>query len=270
MKKLLLIPYLFLLPFGIAFGDSYFSLHYNNVLGSFGYSPSNDEVNICVYDNGTTDDCANNHPSIISNTYYDNGTISGTSNSPLDNDTRFFEEKMRIGLGTMRLSAGFGSNFLEGTIIGLGTRYGLTTGIVSIYGKENKTILEGSGPLFGVEFEIFTLHDKLSFFGFFPFYRYTYYISSSNVYILGENKLSKYYVRNSYQLKSSSHQWGGSFKFPIISNVGSKKGKSKSNTSGIFIDLYRDMTLADLKIKGITTKVKSSNNGYSIKYSMPF
>ena len=123
---------------------------------------------------------------------------------------------------------------------------------------------------FGVEFEIFTLHDKLSFFGFFPFYRYTYYISSSNVYILGENKLSKYYVRNSYQLKSSSHQWGGSFKFTIISNIGSKKGKSKSNTSGISIDIYRDMTFADLKIKGITTKVKSSNNGYSIKYSMPF
>ena len=54
MKKLLLIPFLFLLPFGIVFGDSYFSLHYINVLGSFGYSPSNDEVNICVYDNGTT------------------------------------------------------------------------------------------------------------------------------------------------------------------------------------------------------------------------
>ena len=119
MKRLLLILYIFLFSFGLAFGDSYFSLHYNNVLGSFGYSPSNDEVNICVYDNGKTTDCLNNHPSIISNTYYDNGTISGTSNSPLDNDTRFFEEKLRIGLGTMRLSTGFGTNFLEGTLIGL-------------------------------------------------------------------------------------------------------------------------------------------------------
>ena len=78
-----------------------------------GFEISNPNIEmkyICVYDNGTTDDCVNNHPSIISNTYYDNGTISGTSNSPLDNDTRFFEENMRIGLGTMRLSAGFGAN----------------------------------------------------------------------------------------------------------------------------------------------------------------
>ena len=266
MKRLLLIPYIFLFSFGIVFGNSYFSLHYNNVLGSFGYSPSNDKVNICVYDNGTTNDCLDNHPSIISNTYYDNGTISGTSNSPLDNDTRFFEEKIRIGLGTMRLSTGFETNFLEGTLIGLGTRYGITTGIVSVYGKENKTILEGSGPLFGVEFEVFTLHDKLSFFGFFPFYRYTYYISNSNVYILGENKLSKYYVRSSYQLRSSSHQWGGSLKVPFLK----MKGKNPVNAGGVYLDLYRDMTYADLKIQGITTKIKSSNNGYSIKYSIPF
>ena len=77
-------------------------------------------------------------------------------------------------------------------------------------------------------------------------------------------------MRSSYQLRSSSHQWGGLFKFPIVSNVLSAKRKNNGNTSGIFVDLYRDMTFANLKIKGTTSKIKSSNIGYSIKYSVPF
>ena len=48
------------------------------------------------------------------------------------------------------------------------------------------------------------------------------------------------------------------------------KGKNPVNAGGVYLDLYRDMTYADLKIQGITTKIKSSNNGYSIKYSIPF
>ena len=220
MKKLSIIYILLWLFVQPVNADSYFSLHYNNIGGMFGYPPTNDEVNICGYDNGTTSDCINNYPSITSNTYYDNGTVSGTSNLVSDNDTLYFDEKIRIGLGTMRLSAGFGTNFFEDSIIGVGTRYGLTTGILTLMGKSNDTIIEGSGPLFGFEFEIFTLHDKLSFFGFFPFYRYTYYLSSSNVYILGKNNKCKYYVIDTYQLTEISHQYDGSFKlgkikFPI-------------------------------------------------------
>ena len=51
------------------------------------------------------------------------------------------DEKMRIGLGTMRLSAGFGINFFEDSIIGVGTRYRLTAAILTLMGKSNHTII---------------------------------------------------------------------------------------------------------------------------------
>ena len=267
MNKLSFILLFLLYCFNTLQADGYVSYHFTNLGGTFNPSLS-DEVNICVLDNGTTSNCLDKYPSILSNTYHDNGSISGTSNDVKDNDTRYFDEKIRIGLSTIRLSAGLGANFFEGTIIGIGTRYGFTTGIVSIEGKKNKTILEGNGPLFGFEFEIYTLHDKLSFFGFFPFYRQTYFLSESNIYVLGENKNGKYFVRDKYKIISNQIDYGGSFKIPFVSMAGTKKGKG--NVNGLFIDLYRNLTYSNLKILDHTLKMKSHSNGYSLKYSFSF
>ena len=85
--------------------------------------------------------------------------------------------------------------------------------------------MEGNGPLFGFEFEIYTLHDKLSFFGFFPFYRQTYFLSESNIYVLGENKNGKYFVRDKYKIISNQIDYGGSFKIPFVSMAGTKRVK---------------------------------------------
>ena len=137
MKKLSFILLFLLYCFNTLQADGYVSYHFTNLGGTFNPSLS-DEVNICVLDNGTTSNCLDKYPSILSNTYHDNGSISGTSNDVKDNDTRYFDEKIRIGLSTIRLSAGLGANFFEGTIIGIGMRYGFTTGIVSIVGKKIK------------------------------------------------------------------------------------------------------------------------------------
>ena len=94
MKKISLILLFLFYCFRILQADGYVSYHFSNLGGTFHPSLS-DEVNICVLDNGTTSSCLDNYPSILSNTYYDNGSISGTSNHVKDNDTRFFDEKLR-------------------------------------------------------------------------------------------------------------------------------------------------------------------------------
>ena len=54
------------------------------------------------------------------------------------------------------------------------------------------------------------------------------------------------------------------------------KEKIKNIIKFLFFTTFIGLFLAlspsteDLKIQGITTKIKSSNNGYSIKYSIPF
>ena len=91
MKKLILTIILFK-SFCIFGAEIYFSLHYNNLGGNPLYQGMKNEgqsINICMFDNGTTSDCVNNYPTIV-NKFSDNST----NNSPLDNDTRFFEEKL--------------------------------------------------------------------------------------------------------------------------------------------------------------------------------
>ena len=54
------------------------------------------------------------------------------TNSPADNDTRYFEEKINPMIGTTRVSFGIGLNFLEGTWVGVGTRYGVSLGLAQV------------------------------------------------------------------------------------------------------------------------------------------
>ena len=130
MKKLLFI--IFVLQIKILFGaESYFSIHYNNIHGNSVFQGMKNEgqsVNICSLDNGTTSECENSFPSIINKfvSVYDNGTDNITTitytYTPLDNDTRYFDEKIKPMIGTTMVSFGIGLNFLEGTWLGIGTR----------------------------------------------------------------------------------------------------------------------------------------------------
>ena len=175
-------------------------------------------------------------------------------------------------IGTTRVSFGIGLNFLEGTWVGVGTRYGVSLGLAQVYDKVNNTIFEGTGALYGLEFEAFTLHEKLSFFGFFPMYRLSYFMSDIiPLYITGENKTGYYYRRLSSKLTGVSHQYGGSFRVPFsLGRSGTKKGQS-TPTAGLFFDFYRDITEADLKVENSNTlKIKSYNSGFSLKWSSPF
>ena len=274
MRKLLFI--IFVLKIKILFGaESYFSIHYNNIHGNSVFQGMKNEgqsVNICSYDNGTSSSCENSFPSIVNNIYYDNGTLKNITNSPADNDTRYFEEKINPMIGTTRVSFGIGLNFLEGTWVGVGTRYGVSLGLAQIYDKINNTIFEGTGALYGLEFEAFTLHEKLSFFGFFPMYRLSYFMSDIiPLYITGQNKRGYYYRRLSSKMTGVSHQYGGSFRVPFsLGRSGTKKGQS-TPTAGLFFDFYRDITEADLKIENSNTlKLKSYNSGFSLKWSSPF
>ena len=95
-----------------AYAESYFSIHYNNINGNSVFQGMKNEgqsVNICSYDNGTSSSCENSYPSIVNNIYYDNGTLKNITNSPTDNDTRYFEEKINPMIGTTRVSFGIGS-----------------------------------------------------------------------------------------------------------------------------------------------------------------
>ena len=135
---------------------------------------------------------------------------------------------------------------------------------------------EGTGALYGLEFEAFTLHEKLSFFGFFPMYRLSYFMSDIiPLYITGQNKRGYYYRRLSSKMTGISYQYGGSFRIPISLGVGGGKAGTKRGdsipTAGIFFDFYRDITEADLKIENSNTlKIKSYNSGFSLKWSSAF
>ena len=273
MKKILITIIFFKssLLFGV---ESYFSIHYNNIHGNSVFSGMKNEgqsVNICSYDNGTSSSCENSYPSIVNNIYYDNGTLKNITNSPADNDTRYFEEKINPMIGTTRVSFGIGLNFLEGTWVGVGTRYGVSLGLAQVYDKVNNTIFEGTGALYGLEFEAFTLHEKLSFFGFFPMYRVSYFMSDIiPLYISGQNKWGYYYRRLSSKIIGISHQYGGSFRIPIsLGKSGLKRGQSIP-TAGLFFDFYRDITEANMRIEDSNSiKLKSYNSGFSLKWSSP-
>ena len=274
MRKLIFI--IFVLQINILFGaESYFSIHYNNIHGNSVFQGMKNEgqsVNICSYDNGTSSSCENSFPSIVNNIYYDNGTLKNITHSPSDNDTRYFEEKINPMIGTTRVSFGIGLNFLEGTWVGVGTRYGVSLGLAQVYDKVNNTIFEGTGALYGLEFEAFTLHDKLSFFGFFPMYRMSYFMSDIiPLYITGQNKRGYYFRRLSSKMTGISHQYGGSFRVPVsLGKAGTRKGDSIP-TAGLFFDFYRDITEADLKIENNNNlKLKSYNSGFSLKWSSAF
>ena len=235
---------------GGAAAETYFALHYTSTGKLLGISPTVDTINPCIYDNVTsTSPC----PSIAET---DNASLTTTATQSYG---RYFEESIRPAIGTVRFAVGYNKLTFWDHI---GFRVGGVLGLLKIRGQNNKTYMEGFGPLYGGEVEIYGNKVPLEFFGLNPFLRYTQYRANLiPFYFLGENLRGQRYFRKNGNIFARVYEYGASIK------IGFGKRKAGSGQSGFFFDLMKSETQAQLDVGDNSLPLKTVVAGFSLKFS---
>ena len=221
-----------------------------------------DSVNLCVFDNNSNDECLNETTaSIYSQGNYPTG--GGDNRSDI-----FIERSLVPKVGILKL--GFGGSidlFKKGRRTNDGLfvfRFGGHLGLSKLSGKTNNTRIDGTGLVYGIDFqfqennfELFELYPPL---GFRPILKKSFYRSEIfPVHIVGLNINGlKHFYRANGMLNGESFSYGLSYKVNL---------KKKQR---YYLDLMKEEIKAKIKIDSKSFEIKNNTVAIGLRFETGF